>query len=170
MGLFDRMKKKFEDAGSQKKVTHVVDEKKKNQAKKKESKSSGLTKEEIARAQALETGTVAPVEKQDEKKKKDATPKDTKFAFKILVRPLITEKSSYLSSESKYAFEVHPEATKSEIKKAVHAAYNVAPVAVHIVRVKGKDIRFGYQQGRTKNWKKAIITLPKGKTIDVYQT
>lgn len=177
MGLFDRMKKKFEDAGSQKKVKNIVDDPKKKKQEKKSVKKEdkGLSKEEIARAQSMEQSTSQPakekeIKKEGDKKKVDATPKDTKLAFKILIKPLLTEKVSSMGSEGKYAFEVHPRATKSEVRKAVRAAYDVNPVAVHMMVVKGKDIKFGLQRGRTKNRKKAIITLPEGKTIDVYQT
>lgn len=171
MGLLSNIKKKFEDVGTNKKVKNVVDDTKKK-ATKKQTNSGGLTPEEIAAAQAIESGeskTSKTSDKKEEKKKVDQTPRDTKLAFKVLVRPLVTEKSSYLSSEGKYAFEVHPQANKSEVTKAIEAAYDVKPVSVHIMNRSGKQITYGRVRGNTKKRRKAIVTLPKGKTIDIYQ-
>lgn len=93
----------------------------------------------------------------------------TNQAFRVLVRPLITEKSAELASEGKYVFEVNPAMNKVEVKKAVRATYGVEPIAVHIVTNKGKRVRFGRLQGQRKDWKKAIVTLKKGQTIEVFE-
>lgn len=171
MGLFDRFKKKFEDAGTDKKVKNVVDEKKKKKESGKESKS--LTRDEIKRAQAMEGGapTAKTAKKNDtsEKKKEKIPARDTKNAYRTLVRPVFTEKASLLTSQNAYVFEVHPKASKSEIKKAIKAVYEVTPIAIQVAVVKGKKITFGRIDGVTKKWKKAIVKLPQGKTIDIYQ-
>ncbi len=85
----------------------------------------------------------------------------------ILIRPIITEKSTLLEKENKYVFEVHPKANKIEIKKAFEKIYKVKPIKVNIIKLKGKPIRYGRTSGRTKSWKKAIITLKKGEKIDL---
>lgn len=93
----------------------------------------------------------------------------TNQAFRVLVRPLITEKSAELAAESKYVFEVNPAMNKVEVKKAVRATYGVEPIAVHIITNKGKQVRFGRMRGKRKDWKKAIVTLKKGQTIEVFE-
>ena len=89
-------------------------------------------------------------------------------AFKQLIRPVITEKASFLGPNSQYVFEVAPRANKIEIKKAVEKLYGVKPVKVNIINVRGKNVRYGRQWGKLKNWKKAIVTLKNEDKIDVY--
>lgn len=92
----------------------------------------------------------------------------------VLVRPLITEKLTRIQEESgKVTFEVVKSATKPEIKKAVEAAYpgvKVEKVNTLIMpsKPKGRYTRSGYQGGRTKTWKKAIITIKEGE-IDFFE-
>lgn len=90
-------------------------------------------------------------------------------AYKVIVRPLITEKAANLGSENKYVFAVNINANKIEIAKAVNEVYGIKPVRVNIISVKGKKVRYGRIIGQRKNWKKAVVTLPKGKTIKVYE-
>ncbi|HET8864275.1 MAG TPA: 50S ribosomal protein L23 [Gracilimonas sp.] len=90
----------------------------------------------------------------------------------IIVKPVITEKLSRLQEEGKYTFEVAKNATKPEIKKAVEATYpgvKVAKVNTAIMpsKPKGRYTRSGYQAGRTKVWKKAIVTVKEGE-IDFF--
>ncbi|MFZ5364444.1 MAG: 50S ribosomal protein L23 [Patescibacteria group bacterium] len=114
--------------------------------------------------------------KKEEKKTEVAPPKEKKAGKKemgktlgILVRPLITEKSSYLSPYGQYVFEVALKTNKVEIAKAIERAYGVRPVKVNIVRVGGKKVRYGRTSGTTKRWKKAIVTLKPGDKIEVYE-
>ncbi len=86
-------------------------------------------------------------------------------AFKTLLRPVVTEKSSRRAGQ--YTFEVHPEATKADVQNAVQNVYGVRPVAVNSMNRLGKMVRYGRLYGRTRGRKKAIVTLPDGKTIDV---
>lgn len=90
-------------------------------------------------------------------------------AHKVLVRPLATEKASILGAESKYFFEVGIKANKIEIAKAIQEIYGVKPISVNIIRMGGKNVKYGKKTGQRKDWKKAIITLPKGQTIKVYE-
>lgn len=90
----------------------------------------------------------------------------------IIVKPVITEKLSRLQEQDKYTFEVAKNATKPEIKKAVEATYpgvKVAKVNTAIMpsKPKGRYTRSGYQGGRTKVWKKAIVTIKEGE-IDFF--
>lgn len=90
----------------------------------------------------------------------------------ILIRPVITEKLSRLQEEGKYTFEVDINATKPEIKEAVKATYPGVKIgkvntAIMPSKPKGRYTRSGYQGGRTKVWKKAIVTVKEGE-IDFF--
>lgn len=89
------------------------------------------------------------------------------LAHAILVRPIVTEKSTRGGAQSQYTFEVNTSASKADVRRAVHHLYGVTPVSVNILTMLGKEVRFGRTYGRTMKRKKAIVTLPKGKTIDV---
>lgn len=90
-------------------------------------------------------------------------------AYKVLVKPLITEKAGFLGQENKYVFEVSVDANKIEISKAVKEVYGIQPVAVNIMNRQGKKVRRGRTFGKRKDWKKAIVELPAGKTINIYE-
>lgn len=90
-------------------------------------------------------------------------------AYRILVRPIITEKGTGLAALGKYLFEVEYKANKIEIAKAIHELYGIKPVKVNIVRMEGKVKTRGRIVGKRKDWKKAVVTLPAGKTINVYE-
>jgi len=109
--------------------------------------------------------------KSEQKKvvKKAEKKEDTKNAYKVLFRPIVTEKGTYLASHNKYIFEVATKTNKIEIKKAIKAVYGVDVVNVNILNVSGKNVRYGKTKGRTKDRKKAIVTLPKGQSIEVYE-
>lgn len=77
----------------------------------------------------------------------------------IIVRPIITEKSSFAMSEGKYTFEVSKKATKIDIRNAVEKLFDVKVINVNTVNVKGKPKRQGVHAGRTSDWKKAIVTI-----------
>jgi len=88
-------------------------------------------------------------------------------AYRILTAPIVTEKSALLAKQSQYIFLVTPRATKMDVRNAVHQVYGVRPVAVNIVSLPGKHVRFGRHFGQQVSRKKAVVTLPAGKTIDV---
>jgi len=106
-------------------------------------------------------------------KAKDETKKATgakaSNAYKVLVKPLVTEKGAHFATEGKYLFEVSADTNKVEIKKAISDVYGVKPTDVNIMNVLGKAKRFGRIKGKRKDWKKAIVTLKKGETINVYE-
>ncbi|MDD2646625.1 MAG: 50S ribosomal protein L23 [Patescibacteria group bacterium] len=92
--------------------------------------------------------------------------KTAKNVYRVLMKPIITEKATTLSAFNKYIFEVAPQTTKSEVYKAVKELYNFKPIDINMLKVKGKNVRYGRSTGRTKNWKKAIVTLKKGDKIN----
>jgi len=89
--------------------------------------------------------------------------------YEVLRRPLVTEKSADLQSQSKYAFEVAGEANKPQIKQAVEKAFDVKVTAVNVMRVPGKTRRIGRRQVLTSSWKKAIVTLKPGDKIALFE-
>jgi len=100
---------------------------------------------------------------------KKAKSENTKDAYKVLVKPLVTEKGTYLASENKYLFEVARSANKVEIKKAIQALYGVSAIKVNVILKDGKKIRYGQARGTTKKTKKAIVTLKPDQSIQVYE-
>jgi len=87
----------------------------------------------------------------------------------IIIKPLITEKSNDLIAESKYTFVVSPKANKIEIKKAIEKIFKVKVLSVNTVNVLGKIKRMGRTQGRRPNYKKAIVKLAPGQTIEFFE-
>lgn len=88
--------------------------------------------------------------------------------YELLRRPLVTEKSTTLQGlRNQYTFEVRPDANKSEIRKAVEVLFEVKVQKVNIVKVPGKIRRFMGRPGRTRPWKKAVVTLRKGDVIEI---
>lgn len=88
----------------------------------------------------------------------------------IIRKPLISEKSTGLMEELKYAFQVDVRANKIEIKKAVEELFDVKVKDVNTIRVTGKVKRMGVHSGRRPNWKKAIVTLMEdSKPIEIFE-
>lgn len=92
-----------------------------------------------------------------------------KEPYKIIKRPVITEKSTWLKEKNReICFEVKPDANKIEIKEAVEQLFKVKVNHVRIVKKKGKMRRVGRNQGMTKDWKKAYVQLKKGEKMVEY--
>ena len=86
----------------------------------------------------------------------------------IIIRPLVTEKGMYFAEKNKaYPFEVHPDANKAEIKQAVEKLFDVKVIEVRTMKRSGKIRRRGYHLGRTRDWKKAVVTLSRDDTIEI---
>ena len=85
----------------------------------------------------------------------------------IIIAPVITEKSAMNAEKNVYTFKVAKTATKTEIKWAVEKAFNVKVTNVNTLNTKPKDKRVGKYTGKTKTYKKAIITLAEGQTIEI---
>ena len=88
----------------------------------------------------------------------------------VVKRPLITEKAERNREAARqYAFEVHREATKIQVKQAVEKLFNVHVLAVRTSIIRGKIKRVGRNVGRRPNWKKAFVTLKEGETIALFE-
>lgn len=88
----------------------------------------------------------------------------------VVVRPLITEKTSAAYQDrGEYTFEVHPDASKTQIRLAIEELFGVKVVDVWTSNVRGKEKRMGRNVGRRPNWKKAIVKLREGDTIEVFE-
>lgn len=94
-------------------------------------------------------------------------PATTGDAHRVLIRPIVTEKSSALASHGTYVFVVASSANKHEIKKAVKAVYGATATDVRVMNVQGKVVRSRGGFGRRKDWRKAVVTLKEGQSIDV---
>lgn len=86
----------------------------------------------------------------------------------IIIRPVITEHSYDQMEHNVYTFEVHKDANKVEIRQAVEALFNVTVTNVNTLNVKPKPKRVRYQLGTTRSWKKAMVTLKEGDTIELF--
>ena len=90
-------------------------------------------------------------------------------AYQTIVRPLVTEKSQAgYHDRQEYHFEVHPDANKPTIKRAVEQLFGVRVAGVWTSHQRGKTRRVGKTAGRRANWKKAIVTLREGDRIDSF--
>lgn len=87
----------------------------------------------------------------------------------IILRPIVTEKSTAAMQANKYTFEVHPDANKIQIKKAVEEIFKVKVEKVNTIRVRGKLRRVGRFVGRRPDRKKAIVTLKEGHSIQIFE-
>lgn len=87
----------------------------------------------------------------------------------VLIRPIVTEKSTALMEQGKYTFRVPLAATKIQIRQAVEQIFKVKVQAVNTMRYEGKLKRMGRTQGRRSDWKKAIVTLKPGEAIELFE-
>ena len=92
-----------------------------------------------------------------------------KSPYDIIVRPIITEKSTSIPESGKYTFEVQQGANKVEVKKAVEEIFKVNVVSVNIVNVRRKARRVGRYEGFRPAVKKAVVTVAEGQTIDAFE-
>lgn len=149
MGIFERFKQKDEadKSGAQAAAIKPANA----SSEKKSEKDSGTKKKAASKAKSVKTSEL-PAELRG-----------------VIKHPLVTEKAATLTSLSKYAFVVRPDASRVQVRSAVRVMYGVDPVSVNIIKVRGKRVRFGRTTGARKDWKKAIVTFPKGTTIDAYE-
>ncbi len=88
------------------------------------------------------------------------------MTMNVLVRPLVTERSTLLKAQDKYVFEVATRATKGQIREAVEKVFRVEVTAVNTMNNKGKlRRRMGPRAGFQPDWKKAVVTIKKGQEI-----
>jgi large subunit ribosomal protein L23 len=87
--------------------------------------------------------------------------------YQTILSPLVTEKATALSERNQVVFKVAIDATKPEIKAAVEGLFGVKVLAVNTMVVKGKTKRFRGREGQRSDWKKAMVRLAEGQSIDL---
>ncbi len=87
--------------------------------------------------------------------------------YQTILAPLVTEKATALSEQNQVVFRVPLEATKPDIKAAVEGLFGVKVLAVNTLVVKGKTKRFKGRPGQRSDWKKAMVKLAEGQSIDL---
>lgn len=155
MSIFDRFKKKEEEErlqklGKREKVSDTAAKPANTAPAKKSAKSSAKKPAEAATPAAAEEKADAP---------------KAAVAHGILLRPIVTEKSSLLAAKNTYVFEVARDANKVMIRKAVSDLYGVTAVKVRVINRDGKYVRYGRTMGQRRAWKKAMVTVKPGQTI-----
>ena len=90
-----------------------------------------------------------------------------RYPYSTIISPLRTEKGTKLGLFNKYLFYVNKEANKIEIRRAIEELYKVKVEKVNTVTVRGKKKRVRFAEGKTPDWKKAIVTLRQGDKIDI---
>ena len=89
---------------------------------------------------------------------------------RTIVTPIVTEQTSAAYQDrGEYTFRVHPEATKTQIKKAIEELFNVKVTGVWTSNHRGKHRRVGQTVGRRPHWKKAVIRLAEGDSIEIFE-
>ena len=89
---------------------------------------------------------------------------------KVVLAPILSEKGTRLMENNKYLFKVDINANKIQVKKALMDIFDVTVVDVNIIRMKGKVKRVRYKEGKRPDWKKAIVTLKDGDSIDFFES
>lgn len=96
--------------------------------------------------------------------------RDIKDIYNIIKRPILTEKSAVERMQrNRFYFEVDIRATKTQIKEAVRRLFNVTPIEVRTMIVRGKTRYIGRKVSKKPNWKKAIVTLKPGEHIEIFE-
>ena len=87
----------------------------------------------------------------------------------VLLAPVVSEKSYSLIEERKYSFRVHHEAHKTQVRQAVEELFSVHVEGVNIVQMRAKPKRRGMVRGKKPGWKKAIVQLREGESIEIFE-
>ncbi|MBV8479872.1 MAG: 50S ribosomal protein L23 [Actinobacteria bacterium] len=87
----------------------------------------------------------------------------------VLLRPVISEKSYEQITQNRYTFKVHQDAHKTQVRQAVEQLFDVKVVSVNIVKVQAKPKRRGMYKGVRPGWKKAIVELKPGDSIEIFE-
>lgn len=153
----DSKETKLSDAKGAKKKTEVKKEAVAKEIKKTETSMKDLYANEVVDKKAAKSG------------KKNASSSRFDGAFRVLVKPLVTEKATELASVNKYVFVISKASNKIEVAKSIYAIYGVKPLDVNIISMQGKQVSRGRIKGKRKDWKKAIVTLKKGDSIKIYE-
>ncbi|MFA6322402.1 MAG: 50S ribosomal protein L23 [Candidatus Buchananbacteria bacterium] len=151
MGIFDKLKGKKEEEAKAVKASAAAKTVKKT-SDKSEKPVLTETKPAVVKAEA----------------KKELKGKSLQ-AHLVIIKPLVTEKAAHLAALNKYVFSINPKMNKIEVKKAIRSIYHVEPLSVNLANCGGKNVRYGRSHGKTRNWKKAIVTLKAGDKIEIYE-
>jgi large subunit ribosomal protein L23 len=87
----------------------------------------------------------------------------------VLLAPVVSEKSYSLIEDRKYSFKVHKDAHKTQVRQAVEQLFGVKVISVNIVQVPSKPKMRNYKMGRRPGWKKAIVQLKEGDSIEIFE-
>ena len=87
----------------------------------------------------------------------------------VLLAPVVSEKSYNLIEERKYAFKIHPDAHRLQVRQAVEQLFDVHVERVNILKVQAKPKRRGLIKGTRPGWKKAIVQVREGETIPIFE-
>ncbi len=87
----------------------------------------------------------------------------------VLLAPVVSEKSYSLIDDNKYSFRIHPDAHKTQVRQAVEQLFDVKVQRVNIVKVQSKPKRRGISKGMRPGWKKAIVQLAEGESIEIFE-
>ena len=87
----------------------------------------------------------------------------------VLLSPVVSEKSYSLIEDRKYSFRVHKDAHKTQVRQAVEQLFGVKVIAVNIVKVPPKPKMRNYHKGTRPGWKKAIVQLREGQSIEIFE-
>jgi large subunit ribosomal protein L23 len=87
----------------------------------------------------------------------------------VLLAPVVSEKSYSLITDRKYTFKVHKDAHKTQVRQAVEELFAVHVVGVNILKVQSKPKRRGLSKGTRPGWKKAIVQVREGETIEIFE-
>jgi large subunit ribosomal protein L23 len=87
----------------------------------------------------------------------------------VLLAPVVSEKSYSLITDRKYTFKVHKDAHKTQIRPAVEELFDVNVMNVNVVKVQAKPKRRGVHRGTRPGWKKAIVQLREGESIEIFE-
>jgi large subunit ribosomal protein L23 len=87
----------------------------------------------------------------------------------VLLAPVVSEKSYSYIGQNKYTFKIHPDAHKTQVRQAVEELFGVKVIGVNVLKVQAKPKRRGTFRGTRPGWKKAIVQLRAGDTIEIFQ-
>ncbi|HEY7397463.1 MAG TPA: 50S ribosomal protein L23 [Gaiellaceae bacterium] len=90
-------------------------------------------------------------------------------ASQVVLKPIVSEKSYEATTRGSYTFKVHPDAHKTQIRQAVEELFDVKVERVNVVKVAAKPKRRGMHRGVRPGWKKAVVQLRAGDTIEIFQ-
>ena len=87
----------------------------------------------------------------------------------VIIEPIVSEKSYEATTRGSYTFKVHPDAHKTQIRQAVEELFGVKVERVNVIKVQAKPKRRGLHRGTRPGWKKAVVQLRAGDTIEIFE-